>query len=92
MLDEAVNALGEHAFEVALPGAAPRVRGHHARHGRVRAQERAELRRRLELRGEHGLEHGEEEVLLAALVLVPVEREHDGLEERVDLGEADEAA
>lgn len=115
MLDEAVDALCEDALEVALPGPAARVGRHHARHGRVGAQERAELGRRLELgredrlrargggasvraaprdsaEGGTHLEHGEEKVLLARLVLVAVQREHDSLEERVDLAQRHEAA
>jgi hypothetical protein len=38
------------------------------------------------------LEHGQEKMLFTALVLVAVKREHDGLEEGVDLAEGDETA
>jgi hypothetical protein len=31
-------------------------------------------------------------MLFSALILVPIDREHDGLEERVDLGHCDETA
>lgn len=38
------------------------------------------------------LEHGQEQMLLAALVLVAVKREHDRLQQDVDLGHRDQAA
>ena len=38
------------------------------------------------------LEHGQEEMLLATFVLVSVDCEHDGLQERVDLGHGDQPA
>jgi hypothetical protein len=38
------------------------------------------------------LKHGQQQVLLAALVLVSVDGEHDGLQQRVNLGHGDEPA
>lgn len=92
MLDEAVDPLCQDALQVTLPGPSTSVRRHHPRHRRVRAQQRPKLRRRLELRAQHRLKHRQQQMLFPTLVLVAVEREHDRLEEGVNLGEGDEPA
>jgi hypothetical protein len=38
------------------------------------------------------LEHGQEQVLFAGFVLVTVQGEHDGLQQRINLGQADQTA
>lgn len=38
------------------------------------------------------LEHGQEQVLFARFVLVTVQGEHDGLQQRINLGQTDQAA
>lgn len=90
VLYEAVDALREHGLEIALTGPPASVGGHHARDGGVGAEEGSKFGCGLELSGEDGLEHGEEEMFLSTLVLVAVEGEHDGLEEGIDFGQADE--
>ncbi len=54
-LDQAVDAVGEDSLEEALAGPSPRVRGHHARHGRVGAQQGRVVGRVVELVGQDGL-------------------------------------
>ena len=56
MFDEAVDTLRKHTLQVALTGPSPCVGGHHARDGRVGAQQRTKLGCRLELRGQYGLQ------------------------------------
>ena len=89
MLDEAVDPLGEHALEVALTGATAGVGGHHPRDRGVCSEKGTELGSSFELGRQHGLEHGQQKVLFSGFVLVSVEGEHNGLEERVDLGQRD---
>jgi hypothetical protein len=38
------------------------------------------------------LKHGQKQMFLTALVLVPVDCEHDSLEQRIDLGHGHQAA
>jgi hypothetical protein len=92
VFDQAVDPLGKHTLQVALTRSTTSVRRHHTRHRRVRTKKGAELGGGLELRTQHGLEHGQEQVLLPALVLVSVQREHDRLEQSVDLREGNETA
>ena len=92
MLYETVDAFCENAFKIALAWTSASVSCHHAGHGGVGTEEGAEFRGCFKLRGEHGLEHGEEEMLLPTLVLVAIESEHDGLEQRVDFRQADKSA
>ena len=68
----------------------PRVGGHHASESGVCAHEIRDAVGVLELEAKHLLEHGEQEMLLVLVVLVAVEREHDGLEEIVDLAQLDQ--
>lgn len=86
VLDKTVDALSQNTLEIALTRASAGVCRHHAGDRSIRPQKGTQLGSSLELSRKHGLEHGEEEMLLSALVLVAVEREHNRLEQGVDLG------
>jgi hypothetical protein len=91
VLDERIDPLGQHTLQIALPRPTPCIGCHHPTDRRVGSQQTAKFSSRLELGREDALKHGEEKVLLARLVLVPIQGEHDGLKECVDFGEGDEA-
>ena len=90
--DQGIDLTGQDLLQVTLTWSTAGVGGHHARHGCVGPEEGGILGGVVELIGEDGLKHGEQQMFLPTLVLVAVDGEHDRLQQRVDLGHGDETA
>ena len=91
MLNQAVDALGQNALQVALSWSSAGIRGHHPRYRCVGAKKGSKFSGGLKLSRKNRLEHSQEKMLFSTLVLVSIQCEHDGLKKGIDFGQADEA-